>query len=161
MRKKRVYKKYYKPDHKYSRLDIGRFTNYIMKDGKKSVATKVMNDAFVEIEKETKEDPVSIFEKAISNVSPLLQVVSRRVGGANYQIPEEVTPEKKFILASRWIIAASRAKKGIPMAKRLAAEIIAASKNEGAAIKKKQDTHRMAEANRAFAHFARRPSPSK
>jgi len=158
MRKKRVYKKYYEPDHKYSRLDIGRFTNYIMKDGKKSVAVKVMNDALEEIAKETKLDPVSVFEKAIANVSPLLQVVSRRVGGANYQIPEEVTPEKKFILASRWILVASRAKKGLPMAKRLAAEIIAASKNEGAAIKKKQDTHRMAEANRAFAHFARRPS---
>ncbi len=158
MRKKRVYKKYYGPDSQYNRVDLGRFINYVMKDGKKSVAEKVVYNAFKKIKEVTKEDPISIFEKAMQNVSPVLEVVSKRVGGANYQVPREVTAERRFILASRWLIAASRAKKGKPMAERLAEEFIAASKNEGVAIKKKQDTHRMAEANRAFAHFANRPS---
>ncbi len=156
MRKKRVYKKYHKPDHIYSRVDLGRFINYLMEEGKKTVAEKVFYAAFDEIKKETHQDPLAVFEKALTNASPLLEVVSRRVGGANYQVPQEVTPERRFILATRWIIAAAKSKKGIPMAKRLAGELIAASKNEGAAIKKKQDTHRMAEANRAFAHFAAR-----
>jgi small subunit ribosomal protein S7 len=97
---------------------------------------------------------MAVFERALANASPVLEVVSRRVGGANYQVPHEVTPERRFILAIRWIIQAARTKKGKPMAEKLAEEIIAASKNEGAAIKKKLDTHRMAEANRAFAHFA-------
>lgn len=159
MRKKRVYKKYREPDHKFDRVDLSRFINYVMKDGKKSVAEKVVYGALEEVKKETKQDPITVFEKAIANASPLLEVVSRRVGGANYQVPQEVTPERRFILASRWLIKAARAIKGKPMAKKLALELIAASKNEGAAIKKKQDTHRMAEANRAFAHFAkRRPS---
>ena len=140
----------------HGRVDLGRFINYTMRDGKKSTAEKVVYGAFDLIAKQTKEDAVAIFEKAMANVSPLLQVVSRRVGGANYQVPIEVRPERKFVLASRWIITAARARKGMPMAKRLAEELIAASKNEGAAIKKKQDTHRMAEANRAFAHFASR-----
>ena len=159
MRKKRVYKKYHLPDPKHARVDLSRFINYVMRDGKKSVAEEVVYSALEEVKKETKQDPVAIFEKAISNASPLLEVVSRRVGGANYQVPHEVTPERRFILASRWLIKAARAIKGKPMAKKLAFELIAASKNEGAAIKKKQDTHRMAEANRAFAHFAKRPSP--
>lgn len=158
MRKKRVYKKYYGPDSKYTRVDLGRFINYIMKDGKKNAAEKVVYGAFEIIEKETKQDPIAIFEKAMQNAAPLIEVVSRRVGGANYQVPQEVTSERRFILASRWIIGASRAGKGKPMAAKLAAEFIAASKNEGSAIKKKQDTHRMAEANRAFAHFAKRPA---
>ena len=158
MRKKRVYKKYHLPDPKFSRVDIGRFINYLMHEGKKSTATKVLYSAFDEIKKETDQDPVAVFEKALQNVSPLLEVASRRVGGANYQVPQEVSPTRRFILATRWLVAAARAKKGMPMAKRLASELIAASKNEGVAIKKKHDTHRMAEANRAFAHFARRPS---
>ncbi|OGR84005.1 MAG: 30S ribosomal protein S7, partial [Elusimicrobia bacterium RIFCSPLOWO2_01_FULL_54_10] len=108
-----------------------------------------------EIEKATKEDPVDIFNKAIQNASPLVQVVSKRVGGANYQVPREVRPERKFFLASHWIIDAAKKRKGVPMAKKLSEELVAASKNEGAAIKKKQDTHRMAEANRAFASFVR------
>lgn len=157
MRKKRIYKKYHDPDYKYNRVDLGRFIKYIMRDGKKSTAEKVVYGAFDRISKETKQDPISIFEKAMQNASPLIEVVSRRVGGANYQVPQEVAPARKFILASRWIINAARSVKGKPMAAKLAAELIAASKNEGVAIKKKQDTHRMAEANRAFAHFARRP----
>jgi len=155
MRKKRVYKKYHEADVRYDRIDLGRFINFIMHDGKKSTAERVVYGAFDEIKKVTKEDPAAIFEKALENAAPLLEVVSKRVGGANYQVPMEVRPERKFVLACRWIIGAARAKKGKPMAIKLAEELIAASKNEGAAIKKKQDTHRMAEANRAFAHFAR------
>ena len=139
----------------YGRVDLGRFINYIMKDGKKSTAEKVVYGALARVKETTKEDPIAVFEKAMENVSPLLEVASKRVGGANYQVPREVRPERQFVLAVRWIISAARAKKGKPMAQKLAEEFIAASKNEGSAIKKKQDTHRMAEANRAFAHFAR------
>ncbi len=155
MRKKRVYRKFHRPDGRHGRVDLGRFINYVMRDGKKSTAERVVYDAFALIEKETKQDPLSVFEKAMANVSPMLEVSSRRIGGANYQVPREVRPERKFILSVRWIIQAARSRKGKPMAQRLAAELVAASKNEGAAIKKKQDTHKMAESNRAFAHFAR------
>ena len=155
MRKKRVYKKYYKPDIKHERIDVERFINYVMRDGKKSIAEKIVYGAFDKVGEVTKEDPVKVFEKAVENASPVLEVKSRRVGGANYQVPHEVRPERRFILAIRWIIGAARSRKGKPMADKLAEEIIAASKNEGAAIKKKLDMHRMAEANRAFAHFAR------
>lgn len=155
MRKKRVYKKYHEPDFKHSRIDLGRFVNYVMRDGKKSVAERVVYDALSRVERETKQDPLGVFEKAIQNASPMLEVMSKRVGGANYQVPREVRPDRRFILATRWIIAAARSRKGKPMAVKLSEELIAASKNEGAAIKKKHDTHRMAEANRAFAHFAK------
>ena len=143
------------PDIKYQSLTVGRFINYLMFEGKKSLAEKIFYQAFERVQKITQLDPLKVFEKAMENASPLVAVVSRRVGGANYQIPMEVRPERKFFLASHWIIAAARAKKGKIMAENLAEEIIAASKNEGAAIKKKQDMHRVAEANRAFAHFAR------
>ncbi|HVN26121.1 MAG TPA: 30S ribosomal protein S7 [Candidatus Paceibacterota bacterium] len=155
MRKKRVYKKYHQPDAVHGRVELGRFINYVMKDGKKSTAERVVYAAFDKIKEQTKEDPLVIFDKALENASPLLEVASKRVGGANYQVPREVRPERRFILALRWIIGAARARKGKPMAEKLADELIAAAKNEGSAIKKKQDTHRMAEANRAFAHFAR------
>ncbi len=155
MRKKRVYRKYHKADIVHGRVELGRFINYVMKDGKKSTAERVVYGAFDIIKSTTKQDPMVVFDKAIENASPLLEVASKRVGGANYQVPREVRPERRFILAIRWIIGAARSKKGKPMAEKLAEEIIAASKNEGSAIKKKQDTHRMAEANRAFAHFAR------
>lgn len=154
MRKKRVYKKYHTPDALHNRVDLGRFINYVMKDGKRSIAERVVYGAFQKIE-EGKQEPMQVFEKAIENASPMLEVVSKRVGGANYQVPMEVRPERKFMLAIRWIVGAARSKKGKPMAEKLAEELIAAAKNEGAAIKKKQDMHRMAEANRAFAHFAR------
>ena len=155
MRKKRVYKKYHTPDAVHDRIDLGRFINYVMKDGKKSTAEKLVYGAFKKVAEVTKQEPTVIFEKALENASPMLEVKSKRVGGANYQVPMEVRPERKFMLATRWIIGAARSKKGKPMAEKLAEELIAASKNEGAAIKKKQDMHRMAEANRAFAHFAR------
>jgi len=155
MRKKRVYKKFYQPDVQYNDLTVTRFINYLMREGKKSTAEKVFYGAFSEIKNKTKEEPFEVFKKAIDNASPLLEVASRRVGGANYQVPREVRPERKFFLACRWIIEAARSAKGKPMAHKLADEIIAASKNDGTAIKKKQTIHKMAEANRAFAHFAR------
>ena len=155
MRKKRVYKKFYQPDATYSRVELGRFINYVMKDGKKSTAERLVYGALERVKEATKEDPIAVFDRALENASPILEVASKRVGGANYQVPREVRPERRFMLAVRWIISAARSKKGKGMADKLAEEIIAASKNEGAAIKKKQDMHRMAEANRAFAHFAR------
>jgi small subunit ribosomal protein S7 len=155
MRKKRIYKKYHQPDVVHGRVDLGRFINYVMKDGKKSTAETLVYNAFDKVKEVTKEDPMVVFERALENVMPLLEVASKRVGGANYQVPREVRPERRFVLALRWIIGAARAKKGKGMADKLAEEIIAASKNEGSAIKKKLDMHRMAEANRAFAHFAR------
>lgn len=142
-------------DSVHDRIDMARFINYIMVGGEKSTAERVFYGALNEVKNITKGDPVEIFEKAIVNASPLLEVVSKRVGGANYQVPREVRPERKFFLASHWIIDTAKKKKGSPMAKRLADELIAASKNEGAAIKKKQDMHRMAEANRAFASYVR------
>ena len=156
MRRKRVYKKNHKPDAVHDSVALGRFINYLMQDGKKSIAEKVMYDALDIVAKESKKDALAMFEEALENVTPSMEVKSRRIGGANYQIPIEVRPERKFFLASGWIIEAAKAKKGKPMAECLAEEILNAAKNEGEAIKKKQNVHRMAEANRAFAHFARR-----
>lgn len=156
MRKKGYFKKTdIGSDTKYMRKDVQRFVNYLMEDGKKSVAEKVVYASLEKIKEVTKEDPITVFAKALENATPLLEVVSKRIGGANYQIPREVRPERQFFLATHWIIAAAKNKKGKPMAERLADELIAASKNEGSAIKKKQDTHRMAEANRAFASLLR------
>jgi len=155
MRKKRKYKKTHKPDVQYDNIAVARFINYLMRKGNKSTAEKILYETFGNIQKETKTEPLEVFQKAIENASPLLEVFSRRIGGANYQVPREVRPERRFFLACNWIIQAARSRKGKPMATKLAEEIIAASKNEGAAIKKRQNIHRMAEANRAFAHFAR------
>ena len=154
MRRKVNYKRDRKPDAKYGSVVINRFTNYLMRDGKKSTAEKILRDTFEIINKQAKQDPVKLFEKAMENAAPAVETATRRVGGANYQVPVEVRPDRKFVLAARWLILAARTKKGKPMAAKLAEEIIAASKNEGAAIKKKLDMHRMAEANRAFAHFS-------
>lgn len=154
MRKKRKYTREHKPDIQHDSVSVGRFINYLMNDGEKSSAEKVMYRCFDKIAKSGGE-PLAVFEKALENASPKMEVISKRVGGANYQVPREVRPERKFFLACHWIINAARAKKGKTMAEKLAEEIILAAKNEGAAIKKKLDTHRMAEANRAFAHFAR------
>jgi len=160
MRKRGYYKKrQFSGDYTYNRVDVTRFINYLMLDGKKTVAEKVFYGAMEKIKEMTNEDPMTVFEKALENATPLLEIVSRRVGGANYQIPQEIRPERKFFLTTHWLIAAARSGKGKPMAEKLATEIIAASKNEGVAIKKKQDMHRMAEANRAFASLLRRPSP--
>src|SRR5579862_3424531 len=111
MRKKRVYKKYYTADAVHGRVELGRFINYVMKDGKKSTAERLVYEAFDKIKATTKEDPMAVFEKALENASPMLEVASKRVGGANYQVPREVRPERRFMLAVRWIISAARAKK--------------------------------------------------
>jgi len=143
------------PDSKYDSEFLARFINTVMWDGKKSVAQTLVYDALDEIKKRDETlDPIVVFDTAISNVSPTIEVRSRRVGGANYQVPREVRPERRRSLAFRWIVSAARAKKGKPMALKLADELMAASKNEGSAIKKREDVHRMAESNRAFAHLA-------
>ena len=141
-------------DPVYNSKEIEKFTNYLMWKGKKSTARKTVYQALEEIKKKTKGDPVAVFQKAIENASPLIAVRSRRVGGATYQVPREIPLEKRIGIAMRWIILAARAKKGKNMVNRLSEELIMASKNEGAAIKKREDTRKMAEANRAFAHFA-------
>lgn len=155
MRKKRKYKKEHKSDIQHDSIVAGRFINYLMTGGKKSTAEKVFYGAFEIIKNETKQEPLSVFEKAVENASPLLEVTSKRIGGANYQVPREVRPERKFFLACHWILEAARSRKGKPMAQKLAEELIMASENDGAAVKKKENVRRMAEANRAFAHFAR------
>ena len=155
MRRKPATKREIAADYKWNSLRVAKFINMVMYSGKKSVAEDVIYTALDIIAKKTSVDnPVTVFDMALDNVAPAVEVRSRRVGGANYQVPVEVRGPRKMALTIRWIIAAARAKKGSPMAERLAEEIIAASKNEGAAIKKKQDTHRMADANKAFAHFA-------
>ncbi|MES2134819.1 MAG: 30S ribosomal protein S7 [Patescibacteria group bacterium] len=143
------------PDSKYESEFLARFINTVMWDGKKSIAQTIVYDALDEIKKRDDTlDPIVVFDTAISNVSPTIEVRSRRVGGANYQVPREVRPERRRSLAFRWIVTAARAKKGKPMALKLADELMAASKNEGSAVKKREDVHRMAESNRAFAHLA-------
>jgi small subunit ribosomal protein S7 len=144
-----------KPDFKYNSIAVNRFINYVMLDGKKNVARGVVYDALDELKKKAKaEDPIELFETALNNVGPTVEVRSRRVGGANYQVPREVRPERRMALAMRWILEAARSKKGRAMHLRLADELLAASKNEGEAVKKRENTHKMAEANKAFAHFA-------
>jgi len=144
-----------KPDIRYNSQKVGKFINSVMWDGKKETARKVVYSAFELIkEKTANPNPLEVFDLAMKNASPLVEVRSRRIGGANYQVPREVRPERRLALAMRWILIAARSGKGRPMHIKLADELIAASKNEGAAIKKKEDTHKMAESNKAFAHFA-------
>ncbi|MDZ7726634.1 MAG: 30S ribosomal protein S7 [Candidatus Campbellbacteria bacterium] len=141
-------------DSVYNSVRLSRFVNYIMLDGKKSTARKIVYDALDRIKKNTKKDPLEVFETALHNVGPTMEVRSRRVGGANYQVPREVRPERRDQLAMRWIVNAVRAETGRPMYERLADEILAAANEEGTAFAKKENTHKMAEANKAFAHFA-------
>ncbi len=144
-----------RPDLVYQSEAVSRFINTVMWDGKKDVARKVVYDAMDLLKKsEGEPDPLETFETAIRNVAPLMEVRSRRVGGANYQVPREVPQQRRVALAYRWLINAARNKKGKPMAEKLAEQILLAAKNEGEAIKKKDDMHRMAESNKAFAHFA-------
>ena len=144
-----------KPDVKFGDEMVEKLINYVMLRGQKETARKVVYAAF-EVIKNDKEggDPVEVFKTALQNAGPLMEVRSRRVGGANYQVPREVRPERRTSLALRWIIGAARGQKGVPMFKALAAELLLAAKNEGTAVKKRDDVHKMAEANRAFAHFA-------
>lgn len=143
------------PDPKYNNLLVAKLVNHVMLAGKKTVAQRIVYTAFDVIAEKTKENPIDVFDNALKNAMPSLEVKSKRVGGANYQVPMPVRGERRYVLAYRWILGAARAKHGRPMAQKLAEELIAASKNEGDAVKKKQDVQRMAEANRAFAHFAR------
>ncbi|MBP6942914.1 MAG: 30S ribosomal protein S7 [Candidatus Buchananbacteria bacterium] len=155
MRGKPAPKRTIKPDRKFNRDTLAKFINYIMERGKKSTAERIVYEALEVISARTQQDGLEVFENAIKNVSPTVEIRGKRVGGANYQVPVAVRTERSFTLGCRWIIAAANAKKGKKMAEKLADEFIAAANNEGAAIKKKQDTYRMAEANRAFAHFSR------
>ncbi len=154
MRRRRPEKRLILPDPTYKDYTVAKFINYLMKSGKKSVAEKIFYNCLDIIsEKEKKENAIDVFKKALSNVSPTLEVKSKRIGGATYQVPMEVSQSRKLSLAMRWILSFSRGRKGKTMSSRLAAELIAASNNEGSSIKKKEDTHKMAEANKAFAHF--------
>ena len=147
-------KSHLEPDIKYSNLLVAKLINYIMHSGKKAIAMKVVYGAFEIAEKKVNKPGLEVFEKALENVSPQMELRSRRIGGANYQVPVEVRPERRTVLALRWIITAARSQKGKPMSEKLAEELINAANNTGNAVKKKMDTHRMAEANKAFAHFA-------
>lgn len=142
------------PDPKYGSVKVAGLIHYVMERGKKNVARTIVYQAFDEMEKGLKKDPQLIFEEALQNVGPLTELRSRRVGGANYQIPQDVPANRRFMLALRWILQAAKERKGMPMHKRLALEIIDASKNEGAAVARRENTQKMAEANRAFAHLA-------
>jgi len=152
--KKQAPKRVITPDPQYQSVVIAKFINHLMERGKKTVARKVMYQALAMVADKTKQAPQDLFDLAMKNVAPQVEVRGRRVGGANYQVPVEVRGDRKQALAMRWIIAAARAKKGKPMHVKLAEELMLAAQNEGDAIKKKLDVHRMAEANRAFAHFA-------
>ena|SRR5438477_5408276 len=141
------------PDRKYNDILVGRFVNSIMYDGMKQKAEGILYDAFDIIREKLNNDPIETFKKAIGNVQPTLEVRSRRVGGSNYQVPTEVRPERRVALAIKWILTYARDKSGKSMADKLANELMSAANNEGSAVKKKEDVHRMAEANKAFAHF--------
>ena len=153
-RRNRAAKREILPDSKYNNLVVAKAINVVMWDGKKETARKIVYGAFDIIKEKMNEEPVEVFERALKNAGPLTEVRSRRVGGANYQVPREVRPERRQALAIRWIIEAARSKKGAPMMQSLATEIMAAANNEGSAVTKRDNTHKMAEANKAFAHFA-------
>lgn len=153
-RRTRVYPKRRQPDFKYHNLLVSQLIQYVMKEGKKTVAQKIVYGAFDIIKEKTKKDPIVVFDDALRNVQPVLEVRAKRIGGSNYQIPIEVPVARKNLLALRWILEAARGKKGMSMDKKLAGELMDAARGEGAAMKKKEDVHRMAEANRAFAHYA-------
>jgi small subunit ribosomal protein S7 len=153
MRKKRAGSRHRTTDPKYSDVTVSLFINNIMKQGKKHLARRLLYDSFAVIEERTKNNGLEVFKKAVSNTRPVLEVKARRVGGATYQVPTEVRSERSVALAMRWLITYARARKDRSMSHKLAAEFIAAANGEGSAIKKKEDTHRMAEANKAFAHF--------
>lgn len=154
MRRKQKYLRAIEPDYQFNSPVVAKFINSIMKNGKKTVAERIVYTALGTVSKKTEKDPMEVFDAALRNISPLVELKSKRIGGANYQVPREVRGERKLMLAFRWLITAAQGKKGKPMADKLAEELMLAANNEGAAIKKKQDTHRMAEANKAFAHFS-------
>lgn len=153
MRKSKPKKRYVIPDPKFKDIEVTKFVNNLMVDGKKSTAFSIFYDAVELVGKKTEEGGLDVWKKALNNVSPAVEVKSRRVGGATFQVPMEVRPERKAALGMKWLIKYARARHEKTMMEKLAGEIIAASKGEGSAVKKKDDTHRMAEANKAFSHF--------
>ena len=155
-RKSRTYNQHkVSPDPKYNNVKVAKFINYLMERGKKTVAQNILYDAFDFIKEKLNTEPRQIFDAALKNVSPIMEIKGRRIGGANYQVPMEVFEPRRTTLGMRWIINAARAKKGKPMHEKLAEELMEAYNKQGSAFKKREDVHRMAEANRAFAHFAR------
>ena len=152
-RKKRAPKRIFYSDAKYQSLVLSKFINFIMYDGKKAVAEKIVYNALNQIKNKTKEDPIKIFNDAVNNIRPNLEVRSRRVGGATYQVPQEVKSKRSQTLALRWLLEAARKRKSKTMSEKLFNELMDASQKKGTAIKKREDTHRMAESNKAFAHF--------
>lgn len=155
MRGKRAPKRKIAPDVRFDRVDVHKFINQVMRSGKKSVAQKIVYGSFDLIKEKSKKDPLQVFDEAIKKVSPQMEVRTRRIGGAHYQIPFPVRGERQQTLAFRWVISAARQRKGKPMHEKLADEFVAASQGEGSAIKKREDVHKMAESNKAFAHFAK------
>ena len=154
MRRRRPEKREILPDPVYGDLIVAKFINNLMKQGKKSLAEKIFYQSIEKIKKQGKvDDGIELFKKALDNVAPVLEVKSKRIGGATYQVPIEISDSRRMALAMRWIISFSQSRKGQTMTDRLAAELIAAANNEGSSVKKKEDTHRMAEANKAFSHF--------
>jgi small subunit ribosomal protein S7 len=153
MRKKRSTRRLASPDPKFQDILVSRFINSLLKGGKKHTARGILYGAFNIIEEKTKNKPLDVFKKAVNNASPMIEVRARRVGGATYQVPTEVRPERRTALAIRWLIGYAKERSDTSMAQKLAAELMAAATGEGGAIKKKDDVHRMAEANKAFAHF--------
>jgi small subunit ribosomal protein S7 len=152
-RRRRAEKRVVHPDPKFGDAMVSKFMNYVMTDGKKPAAEKIVYGALGRIEQKLRRPPIDLFKEALDNVTPSIEVRSRRVGGATYQVPVEVRPERKIALAMRWIITAARARNETTMVDRLSGEIMDAAQNRGAAVKKREDTHRMAEANRAFSHY--------
>ena len=152
-RKKQAPKRIFYPDPKYNSLILAKFINFVMYDGKKTVSEKIIYDALEKIKSKTKEDPIKVFNSAIGNIRPNLEVRSRRVGGATYQVPQEVKTKRSHTLALRWLLEASRKRKNKTMSDKLFNELMDASQNKGSAIKKREDTHKMAESNKAFAHY--------
>ncbi len=152
-RRYRPEKRLIEPDLRYNNLRVAMFVNRLMRNGKKSTAERIIYDSFAIIESRAKRNPVDVFEDALKNVTPQIEVKPRRVGGATYQVPVPVEPHRQVSLAMRWILAAARSRSGKSMAEKLAGEFMDAANNQGSAVKKRDDTHRMAEANRAFSHF--------
>jgi small subunit ribosomal protein S7 len=152
-RRHEIHKREFQPDPKFGDRMLGRFMNAVMRDGKKSAAERILYGAFDEIQTKTRNDPMSMFRRAIENVRPRIEVKSRRVGGATYQVPVEVRPERATSLAMRWLITSARTREGKSMRDKLANELIDAANERGEAVKKREDTHKMADANKAFSHY--------
>jgi small subunit ribosomal protein S7 len=152
-RRNRPEKRKIEPDVRYNSVQVQNFINYVMKDGKRSLATRLVYEAFDLAEERTKKSGLEVFEQAMKNISPMMEVKPRRVGGATYQVPMEVSNERRFALASRWLLTAARSRSGRSFPENLAAELMDAANNTGSAIRKREETHKMAEANRAFSHY--------